>query len=208
MTHTLHRRGSAESLCSDFVLLIMPARGINMEGFEDKMREVWRIVAKYADSLANYGNLTQGNRYKTSLEILQQVDSRLAHAVFKETAALKQCLQDLKEAELGPSVVLSGLQDQVFEMCRETGLTPHTVNMSLGIHGRTDLLPTEPVLEITTMCGHALVASALVDKKVADIKKGRTSSREAAQELAALCECGIFNPERAQVVLDNLVNGQ
>ena len=204
MTHTLHRLGSAESLCNDHVLLIMPARGINMEGFEDRMRQAWRIIAGYADDLVNFGNLTQGNRYKTTLEKLQQVDSRLAHAVFKSTEALKRCLLDLKAAELGPSVVVSGIQDTVFDLCREIGITPHTVNLSLGIHGRVDLLPSEPVLEITTMCGHALIASGLVESKVADIKNGRKSAREAAHEMAALCECGIFNPDRAQMLLENL----
>jgi len=32
MTHTLHRRGCIEDLHEDFVMLIMPARGFNLEG--------------------------------------------------------------------------------------------------------------------------------------------------------------------------------
>ena len=33
--------------------------------------------------------------------------------------------------------------------CREVGIEPYTVNMSLGTWGRTELLPEQPVLELT-----------------------------------------------------------
>ncbi len=36
MTHTLHRRGSEESLDKDYVLLCMAAKGINEDGSEDQ----------------------------------------------------------------------------------------------------------------------------------------------------------------------------
>jgi hypothetical protein len=204
MTHTLHRRGQPSDLCDDHILLVMPARGVNLEGSGPAMREVWRIIARYDDELINYGNLTAGNRYRTSLEEFQRVDSRLIHAVFRTKAALEACLADLKAGDLGPSVVVTDVRGDAFEMCEKAGISPHTVNLSLGLHGRTDRLPPEPVLEITTMCGHALVASDLVMEKVAMVREGRETAAEAAEGLALLCECGIFNTARAQRLIRRL----
>lgn len=206
MTHSLHRRGSPVELCRDYVVLVMPARGINLEGSEPTMQKVWEIISHHARGLANYGNLTEGNSHRISLEALQQGQTRLAHAVFTDRRALKDCLAELKEAELGPSVVISGLYEDSERLCEELGLKPHTVNLSLGVHGRTEKLPPAPVLEITTMCGHAMVAPGLVKLKVAELRRGETSLQEAAVELSRQCECGIFNPRRAEDLLRRLVD--
>ena len=72
---------------------------------------------------------------------------------------------------------------------------------SLGVWGKTELLPSKEVLEITTMCGHAMVAANLVEKIIEDIKKGKTTPEKAAKKLAKPCECGIFNPTRAAELL-------
>ena len=44
MSHSLHRRGSAESLHHDFILLVTAASGINSEGSKDKLRRVLDLV--------------------------------------------------------------------------------------------------------------------------------------------------------------------
>ena len=75
---------------------------------------------------------------------------------------LRQVLRQLKEEDLGISITVSGIVDEVFGLANELGLQPHTVNLSLGIHGKTELLPPEETLELTTMCGHALMAKELV----------------------------------------------
>jgi len=36
------------------------------------------------------------------------------------------------------------------------------------------------------------------------VKKGKKSLREAAEELAKPCQCGIFNPQRAEKLLAKL----
>ena len=72
---------------------------------------------------------------------------------------------------------------------------------SLGVWGKTELLPSKEVLEITTMCGHAMVAANWVEKMIEDIKKGKTTPEKAAEKLAKPCECGIFNPTRAAELL-------
>jgi len=44
MTHTLHRRGTEESLKNDYVLLVTAAAGINHVGSLDKLRQVLEVI--------------------------------------------------------------------------------------------------------------------------------------------------------------------
>jgi hypothetical protein len=204
MTHTLHRQGEPAGLCNDFVLLVMPARGINLEGSQEAMQQVWEIISHHSQGLSNFGNLTQGNSLRTNFQQLMKSTSRLAHAVFVQKEALKACVAELKAAALGPSVVISGLYDEIVDICRDLGVKPHTVNLSLGIHGRTEKLPPPPILEITTMCGHALVSAELVREKIESVARGELSPERAALQLSELCECGIFNPARAENLVRTL----
>ena len=48
-------------------------------------------------------------------------------------------------------------------MAAEVGLNPHTINLSLGIHGGTEALPPAEIRQFTTMCGHAMIAPHLVE---------------------------------------------
>jgi hypothetical protein len=205
MTHTLHRRGDEPSLCEDYILLCLPARGINLEGSEEKMRQIWGVISHYGDKLANFGNVTDGNSHTMSLDDFKRAESRTIAAVFKDRETLKECLRELKESDFGISVVVSGLYEEVKKICSEIGLAPHSVNLSLGIHGKTERLPPEPVLEITTMCGHALVSPRLVEEIVQSVAQGEKTYSEAAKELSRLCVCGIFNPHRAEKLLKRFV---
>ncbi len=208
MTHTLHRRGSPEDLLEDYVMLILPSREISREGTEEKMRQIWEVISHYEKELPNFGNHNPswGKTPPYDLEDLKKTVSRIAHAVFKDRVALKACLQELKERDFGISVVISGVYEEVEKICSEVGLSPHTVNQSLGIHGKTQKLPEEKVLEITTMCGHAMVSPNLVLQMVKEISEGKTSCRKAAQELSRMCDCGIFNPYRAEKLLRKMSN--
>ena len=205
MTHTLHRRGDLESLSEDYVMLIMPAKGINSEGSQEKMGRIWDLLSRHKHNIVNFGNIITGNSHQVDIETLKTQNSRLIHAVFKDREALKSCLQEVKEQDFGLSVVISGIYEKVEELCKEIGLAPHTVEYSLGIHGNTTKLPPENVLEITTMCGHAMVSPALVLHLVEEIEAGRTTFQEAAEELSKGCACGIFNPYRAEILLRKLV---
>ena len=80
-------------------------------------------------------------------------------------------------------------------------MTPHSVDYSLDIWGKREKLPSDEILEVTTMCGHAMIASNLVKSLVNDIKAGEISAEDAGKEFAKLCECGIFNPSRAAELL-------
>ncbi len=206
MTHTLHRRGSVESLREDFVLLSMGAKGINLDGTEEKLSQMWEVISHYRSDIVNFGNITDGNCQRTDLEALQKAKNRIIHAVFKDRNTLQTCLKELKDRNLGVSVVVSGLYDEVSELCSEIGLSPHTVEYSLGIHGNIDKLPGEKVLEIITMCGHAMVAPNLVNHMVNEIDAGKMTCDEAAKGLCRSCDCGIFNPYRAAKLLEALAS--
>jgi len=201
MTHTLHRKGEEAGLQEDYVMLVLFAKGINEEGAEEKMSGIWDLFSKYQSDLTNFGNLVEGNSLETDIEALKKSSNRMLHVVFKDRETLKACLRDMKERDFGLSVVVSGLYEEVEKICSEVGLSPHTVEHSLGIHGKTGRLPDEKVLEVTTMCGHAMVSPNLVDHMVKKIEGGQMSYEEGAKELCKPCKCGIFNPYRAEKLL-------
>ena len=96
---------------------------------------------------------------------------------------------------------MSGIFESVDECLEEAGLKHHTANFSLGIWGKTEKLPSDDILEVTTMCGHGLISTNLVKTTVEEIKAGTKTSEEAAKTLAPNCTCGIFNPARAAKLL-------
>jgi len=201
MTHTLHRQGTKESLDKDFIFLCMAAKGINEDGADEKMREFLRIMMRH--NPVNAGDMRSGNMFNSNMDdILSKVSSTsIVHGVFTDSDTATKVLQDLKDAELGMSVVVSGPFDSVDCICEKAGLKPHSVDFSAGIWGNTKKLPPKEVQEVTTMCGHAMVASNLVREMVKEIKAGTKTPEEAAKVLVPQCACGIFNPDRAAKLL-------
>ena len=55
------------------------------------------------------------------------------------------------------------------------------------------------------MCGHGLVSARLVEELLKRVEKGELSTAEAALDLSARCECGIFNPFRAEKLIRKLL---
>jgi len=182
----------------------MAAKGINEEGSEDKMREFLRIILRH--NPVNTGDMRTGNMYNAGTEdVLAKVTSTsIVHGVFTDGDTVTNVLQELNDADLGMSVVVSGTFSSVRKCCQKAGLSPHSVDYSAGIWGKREKLPPQEILEITTMCGHAMVAPNLVNSLVADIKAGELGVEEAGKELAKQCECGIFNPDRAAKLLEAL----
>jgi hypothetical protein len=204
MTHSLHRQGSVESLKSDYVMYARCARGINLEGAAPKVRKIVNIVfdegpdnagdSRFRVSMAD-GTMTR----EKALEIQENTNGFMC--CFNSREKMKRVLQRMKDEEIGISVVVSGLIDEVTAMAREVGLKPHTINMSLGIWGKKELLPGPEVLEMTTMCGHGLVPAALVRKAVVDVKEGKKTPEEAARMVGQPCICGFVNLHRATRML-------
>ena len=205
MSHTLHRRGTLESLKNDYVLFAMSAKGINEVESDAKLRRFLEIVNRFGP--VNLGDMRTGNRYiTTTREIIEKTrDTSIVHGVFDNRESLIKALQALKDEDLGISVIVSGLMGDVRECCREAGVNRHTCETSLGIWGKTERLPDEEILRFTTMCGHGQVPFNLVKKMIADIKEGRLTVGEAAEELAKPCQCGVFNPKRAEAMLEEIL---
>lgn len=201
MTHSLHRLGTRENLGNDYPLICMAAHGINEEGAAEKMGKFLEICQRHGP--VNFGDMKQGNVFvHDANDIIKNItNTTLVQCVFDDLAKVEAVLRDLQEADLGLSVVVSGLTDKTRECCQKLGLEMHTVSQSLGIWGNTSRLPSREILEITTMCGHGMVSSSLVAKMIEDIKKGTTSPQKAAAELVKPCECGIFNTTRAAELL-------
>ena len=206
MTHTLHRRGSHESLKGDYVIFAMTATGFNKKNSRHALKEFEEIVTKYRWS--NIGDMKTGGHYLVGQDKIMDniVDTSIVHAVIASKEDLLACVRELREADLGVSVNITGIVEDVEEICNECGITRHTVEVSLGIRGRLDRLPEEDLLQVTTMCGHGMVSQSFVRQMLIDIKKGRRTAEEAGNYLATPCVCGVFNPRRAQMILEELLD--
>ena len=194
MTHTLHRRGSAESLSGDYVMMMIQAVGHNEEGHIPKVQEFLRIALRH--NPVNIGSVSGGGMIDKSEEVIANA-AKIGHAVFTNQEDVTAALKELKEADLGLSVVVSGIYEKVDACIEKAGLKHHTGNFSLGVWGKTEKLPSNDLLEVTTMCGHAMIAPNLVKEMVKDIKAGTKTPEKAAKLLAPNCDCGVFNIKRA-----------
>jgi hypothetical protein len=201
MTHTLHRTGDADSLHTDFVLLVLPDKYINAEGAPEKMRQFWDLFFRHGGDIVNYGNCSSGNSHKFSMADLKKEQNQILNVVFKDRDGLKACLQEIKDRDFGISIIVSGQYEEVRKICHEIGLAPHSVGVSLGFHGRTEKLPDKTLLDITTMCGHHMISHNLVAKMLDDISGKKITCEEAATELSKQCVCGSFNSFRAEQLL-------
>ena len=205
MSHTLHRAGDRENLACDYVVFSMSAKGYNEDGSGEKLREFLETLLKYKP--VNYGDMLTGNCFvKSEEEIVNNISSgSIVHTVFTDPSVVTQVIKELKEKDLGMSVIVTGLHEETAGCCREGGIRKHTVEHSLGIFGQKQRLPSDGVLQLTTMCGHAMVSVNLVNRVIVRIKKGKMSFKEAAIELTRQCHCGIYNPYRAEKLLRKLV---
>lgn len=201
MTHSLHRIGDAEALGGDFVLFAMSAKGINASGSAEQLRQFCQVVERHGP--VNRGDMRTGNGYRLSREVLHSGirDNSIVHYVFDQRQPVERALAELRALDLGISVVVSGLFDQIEETCCGVGLEPHSIARSLGVHGKRSRLPELEILELTTMCGHGMVAAGLARKQIEEVRQGDRSPEEAAAVLARPCHCGIFNPRRAELLL-------
>jgi hypothetical protein len=205
VTHTLHRRGDRESLSRDYIVFTMSAKGLNEAGSAARMKQFLGILLSHHP--VNYGDMVTGNCHvKSEEEILGNIQSTsIVHGVFTDAQEVVEILKELKAAELGMSVVVTGVHDETEKSCLQSGIAKHTVENSLGIFGQVKKLPADEVLQLTTMCGHGMVPANLVERVIAQIKRGKKSPREGALELTRPCHCGIYNPVRAEHLLRRLL---
>lgn len=203
MTHSLHREGPEESLAKDYVILITPAIRVNDKGSGEKLRRSLKILRE--EGVTNIGDVEHGSILgDLDWDALESYmgDGKRIRASISDEEALTRILRRHREEDVGLSVTVSGLIKNVYEMSEEAGLKPHTINMALGVWGRTDLLPSDEVLQVTTMCGHHMISRYLVEDLFSKVRAGVISSKKAADSIGRLCVCGIFNQERCKEIFD------
>lgn len=202
MTHSLHRSGTVESMRGDYVWFMYQAKGINDKDIAPKAMEF--IATAEAVGSENWGDVKSGSVLEFPVEEIKArvTDRSRLRGVFTRRAQVVKFIEQIKEKDLGLSVVIAGVLDEVLPACKEANVTPHTINYSLGVWGKKELLPSEEVLAVTTMCGHHQISPKLVQKKVEEVRIGRKSPEEAAKELALYCPCGIFNQVRCAKLVE------
>jgi hypothetical protein len=207
MTNTLHRRGTPTSLKNDYVIFCTMAKGINSKGSGPKIQEFIRICLKY--NPVNMGDGHMGNILQEDVGaqkfLADRGDGEGAAAVFTDLDTLQKVIDELIRADLGISINVSGLLEEVQGCCRKAGIERHSVEHSLGIWGAKDRLPEREILEVNTLCGHGLVSFNLIRKMVEYVKLRRLTPQKAAHIMAKCCECGAFNPVRAEQLLEKMV---
>ena len=206
MTHSLHREGKPDSLDKDYAVFIYPARGFNYKGCAPKVRRLVEIVYQVGPanmiSTTLRENLYSGVRPEDVLESIKE--GVRVFSVFDSREKLKELLTRFKEADQGISIVVSGLIDKVREIAAEVGLNPHTINVSIGVHGNTQTLPPADIRQFTTMCGHGMVSPHLVRDIIRKVKTKKIDTWSGSLTLAKPCSCGIYNPYRSQELLEEM----
>jgi len=210
LTHTHHRRGNKASLEEDYILLAMTSRGYNDCGTSTKLKQILEICAKYHP--VNAGCLMKGQSYCLGRgtpieEIINKTTSQsIIHAIYDSKKAVKSALKDIKDADFGISIVISGIFDDIFQMANDLLIKqPCTVNISLGILGNTKDQPPEAILELMTMCGHSLISKKLIKDQINRVGSRTITAHQAADELARQCVCGLFNTTRAVKLIEKYV---
>ncbi len=208
MTNTLHRRGTPDSLKNDYVIFCLPAKGVNAEGSASKVQEFMRVCLPYGPinmGDGRHGNILQDKNRNVEEFISQKKDGEMAAAVFTDLETVQKVIEKLIQADLGVSINVSGLLDEVQTCCRKAGMERHSVEHSLGVWGARDRLPEREILEVNTLCGHGMVSFNLIRKMVECVRLRRLTPKRAATIMARCCECGAFNPVRAEQLLDKMV---
>jgi hypothetical protein len=227
MTNTLHRysehyafeRPSNPSpVQDDFIVFAMASRGINDDDLVEKYRAFLRLALKH--SPVNLGDATKGGTFRPRRDLNPKAhwkrDQRpdpeqviagieghtTVAAVFGNYQDMTAFVDDIRGANLGISVNISAPIDEAERCCRETGITRHSVEYSLGFCGRVEKLPDATVLELTTMCGHGMISANFVKKMIDWAKENRRSPAELASTMARFCSCGVFNISRAERILN------
>jgi hypothetical protein len=189
VTNTLHRQGTATDLQHDYIIFASAGKGGDRERTTARMKEFLQICLKHNPVITKDGT------------------GRVS-ALFTDLDALNRVVGELVRADLGLSIVVSGLMDEVRQCCRSADTERHSAEHSLGVWGARDLLPERSILEFNTMCGHGLVSFNLIRKMIEFVKLGRLTPKKAATIMAGCCECGAFNPVRAEALLEKAKKGE
>lgn len=203
MSHSLHRYGSIEDLKNDYCIYARCAKGVNRDNPREKLRRILEIYQ--TEDFVNFGSAHAGKCYLDGLDPKQyakRLDKAYGMIVsFSKKNSVENILRKLKDENIGISIIVSGLIDEIRDVAKKCGLKLHTATLSLGIYGNTSLLPKENTLKITTMCGHSLIGNRLVESIIEKVRTEKITIEDAALILAKPCVCGIFNTVRCSELI-------
>ena len=211
MTHMLHRTSNidkkygVDTLNHDYCFLAMSAKKFaNQAGSGPKMQKILDIATKHNPT--NFGDMIGGNSLSSNKEaILKKVnETSIVHGIFTNQEDAVAFVKEVKEANLGISLVVSSPFDKVWELVEKPGTELHTQEFSGGIWGKKELLPSEETLDFCTMCGHGMISRYLVEDMVKRVKAGKVSALNASKEIGKQCCCGIYNVARGETLLKTL----
>jgi hypothetical protein len=200
MTHSLNRTGLSEERCGEDIVVLCMAHGPDKPNKIDSMRRIAEIVLEH-DPVNVLGRPLGLDDEAIKMMIPM---TGIITAVFDNREDVEKLVGEIKKENLGVSVVLSGLFTDVRETCQCAGIKEHTYNISLGVYGKTEKLPDEKTMEITTQCGHALISPHLVEAVVKKVRKGKMTLEEGARMLIKPCACGIGNTGRIEKILGEM----
>ncbi len=218
MTNTLHRFGDADSFRDDYVVFALASRGKNDENSVPKLKKFLEIARRF--SPVNLGDARHGGALRPSRSmnplshwkrdvtpdfeaVVAGLDTTTtAAAVFDNRAAAEDFVKAIREADLGLSINISTSIDGAEQCCDAAHVCRHSVGYSLGFQGKTEHLPNEDVLKLSTMCGHGMVSASLAKKMIDWVKEGRRTPEQAVTYLTRFCSCGVFNPARGKRILE------
>ena len=220
MTNTLHRFQKPDDPKDDYIVFTMVSQGINDTGSREKSRNYLAAALKYnpvniaagarkgpmyrpENHMNPFSLYIRGRHESVSPEQLlaEMNEPGQVLVVFDNRENTEQFLKELKQMDLGLSVNVSALVDDIREMAPRTGVLPHSINYALGFRGDLYRLPERQVLELTTLCGHGLISSNFAKKMINRVKERRLSPEKAAGYMAKFCVCGAFNTTRAIRIL-------
>jgi hypothetical protein len=218
MTNTLHRYGDAESFRDDYIVFATPSSDRNDENCIPKLKRFLEMALPFkpvnigdpvhGGTLRPARNLHTTSNWKRDITpdfraVIDGIDTPASVvAIFDNQLAAKEFLKVVADADLGLSINMSTSVEGAEECCHFAGVTRHSVGYSLGFEGSTDKLPNTQILKLTTMCGHGMVSASLAKKMIDWVKEGRRTPAQAVTYMARFCSCGVFNPARAQRILN------
>jgi len=231
MTNTLHRYSehyafepppNPQPVNNDFIVFAMASRGVNDDDLVEKYRTFLRLALTHHP--VNIGDATKGgvlrprqdmnptahwkrDQLPNPEEVIAGIEGHTTvAAVFDNYEDMTAFVADVRTANLGISINISAPIDAAERCCRDTGITRHSVEYSLGFCGRVDRLPDATTLELSTMCGHGMLSANFAMKMVDWVKENRRSPEQAARYMARFCICGVFNIKRAEGIIEKACN--
>jgi hypothetical protein len=218
MTNTLHRYGDAGSFEDDYIVFATPSNRRNDINSIPKLKRFLELALPF--NPVNLGDPVHGGALRPSRNlgprshwtrdvtpdfraVIDGIDEPASVvAIFDNRVSAEKFLQEVVKADLGLSVNISTSIEGAEECCRYAGITRHSVGYSLGFEGSIEKLPNTQVLKLMTMCGHGMISASLATKMIDWVKEGRRTPQQAVTYMARFCSCGVFNPHRAQRILE------